>query len=248
MAAASCMTVRPAPALVHADRRVHPTAIVEAGVAIGAGTAVWDNVHVRRDARLGDECIVGEKTYIAYGVRIGHRVKINAFVYVCTAVTLEDGVMIARRHGLHQRPLPPGDDAGPPAPAPVRAGRTHPAHPGARGGDDRRRLHDRQRPRDRPLGHGRHGLGGDEVGRPTSSWSSATRPAPVGCVCRCGQLLGALPSRDGERFRGRLRGLRAGAMRRAGGRSGRMASGSRGDRDGRRTASAGASSAAACSG
>jgi UDP-2-acetamido-3-amino-2,3-dideoxy-glucuronate N-acetyltransferase len=74
--------------------RVHPTAIIEEGVVLGPGTAVWDNVHVRRDARLGDECIVGEKTYIAYGVRIGHRVKINAMVYLCAGVTLEDGVMI----------------------------------------------------------------------------------------------------------------------------------------------------------
>lgn len=75
--------------------RVHPTAIIEPGVTLGAGTAVWDNVHVRRDTTLGDECVVGEKTYIAYGVRIGHRVKINSFVYVCTAVIIEDGVMVS---------------------------------------------------------------------------------------------------------------------------------------------------------
>jgi UDP-2-acetamido-3-amino-2,3-dideoxy-glucuronate N-acetyltransferase len=75
--------------------RIHPTAIVEAGVTIGAGTAVWDNVHIRHSTSIGAECIVGEKTYIAYGVRIGDRVKINAFVYICAAVTLEDGVMIS---------------------------------------------------------------------------------------------------------------------------------------------------------
>ena len=28
-------------------------------------------------------------------MRIGNRVKINAFVYICTAVTIEDGVMIS---------------------------------------------------------------------------------------------------------------------------------------------------------
>lgn len=75
--------------------RIHPTAIVEDNVYIGAGTSIWDNVHVRHDAVIGDECIIGEKTYVAYGVRIGHRVKINAFVYLCTAVTIEDGVMIS---------------------------------------------------------------------------------------------------------------------------------------------------------
>jgi len=76
--------------------RIHPTARIEDGVEIGPGTAVWDHVHVRGPGtRIGAECIVGEKTYIAYGVEIGDRVKINAFVYVCNAVTIEDGVMIA---------------------------------------------------------------------------------------------------------------------------------------------------------
>ena len=75
--------------------RIHPTAILEPGVVIGPGSAVWDNVHIRHDTTLGDECIVGEKTHIAYGVRIGHRVKINSFVYICNAVTIEDGVMIS---------------------------------------------------------------------------------------------------------------------------------------------------------
>jgi len=74
---------------------VHPTAIIEPGVVLGEGTAVWDNVHIRRDAVIGDECLIGEKTYIAYGVKIGHRCKINAMVYVCAEVTIEDGVMIS---------------------------------------------------------------------------------------------------------------------------------------------------------
>lgn len=75
--------------------RVHPTAIVEQGVTLGRGTSVWDNVHIRRNTIIGDECVIGEKTYIAYDVRIGHRCKLNSFVYVCTAVTLEDGVMVS---------------------------------------------------------------------------------------------------------------------------------------------------------
>lgn len=75
--------------------RVHPTAIVEEDVSLGAGTSVWDNAHIRHAASIGEECIIGEKSYIAYGVRVGHRVKINAFVYICNAVTIEDGVMIS---------------------------------------------------------------------------------------------------------------------------------------------------------
>lgn len=75
--------------------RVHPTAIVEADVQIGKGTAIWDNVHIRHSSKLGEQCIVGEKSYIAPGVIIGNRVKINAFVYICSAVTIEDGVMLS---------------------------------------------------------------------------------------------------------------------------------------------------------
>jgi len=75
--------------------RIHPTAIIEPGVRIGAGSAVWDNVHIRHGARLGMQCIVGEKSHISYDVSIGDCVKINAFVYICTGVTIERGVMIS---------------------------------------------------------------------------------------------------------------------------------------------------------
>jgi acetyltransferase-like isoleucine patch superfamily enzyme len=75
--------------------RIHPTAIVEENVTLGDGTAVWDNVHIRQGAQLGEQCIVGGKSYIAYDVVIGNRVKINAAVYICAAVTIEDGVMIS---------------------------------------------------------------------------------------------------------------------------------------------------------
>ncbi len=75
--------------------RIHPTALVEDGVEIGDGTSVWDTVHIRAPSSIGRNCIIGEKTYIAYGVEIGDRVKINAFVYVCNAVSIETGVMIA---------------------------------------------------------------------------------------------------------------------------------------------------------
>lgn len=73
---------------------IHPTAIVEEGVTLGPGTAVWDQVHIRHSTRIGEECIIGGKTIIAYGVHIGNRVKINSFVYICNGVTLEDGVMV----------------------------------------------------------------------------------------------------------------------------------------------------------
>jgi UDP-2-acetamido-3-amino-2,3-dideoxy-glucuronate N-acetyltransferase len=75
--------------------RIHPTALIEDGVRIGPRTQVWNGVHVRGPARIGHDCIIGEKTYIAYGVEIGNFVKINAMVYIPTGITIEDRVMIA---------------------------------------------------------------------------------------------------------------------------------------------------------
>ncbi len=76
--------------------RIHPSANVEKGVTIGPGTSLWDSVHIRGPGTvIGKDCIIGEKSYVAYGVTIGDRVKINAMVYICTAVTIETGVMIS---------------------------------------------------------------------------------------------------------------------------------------------------------
>ena len=152
--------------------------------------------HPARTRAIGDECIVGEKTYIAYDVRIGDRVKINAFVYICTAVTIEDGVMIsagtvftndrfprATTPDLGQlRPSDPDEHT---LPTLVRAGATIGAG-----------LHDRQRPRDRPLRDGRHGLRRDQDGAATSTWSLGHPARPVGGVCRCGAAVAALRGHD----------------------------------------------------
>lgn len=77
------------------NAKIHPTAIIERDVQLGPGAAVWDNVHIRHGAQLGEECLVGGKSVIAYDVKIGNRVKINASVYICYGVTVEDGVMIS---------------------------------------------------------------------------------------------------------------------------------------------------------
>ena len=75
--------------------RIHASAIVEDGVELGDGTSVWDAVHVRSGARIGRDCIVGEKTYVAGDVVVGDLCKINAMAYLCAGVTLERGVMVA---------------------------------------------------------------------------------------------------------------------------------------------------------
>lgn len=74
---------------------IHPSAIIEEDVRIGAHSTVWDYVHIRKGAEIGGHTTIGEKSYIAYGVTIGQFVKINAMVYIPYAVTIEDQCMIS---------------------------------------------------------------------------------------------------------------------------------------------------------
>ncbi len=164
---------------------------------IGSDSSVWDSVHIRHGATIGDQCIIGEKTYIAYDVRIGHRVKINAFVYICYGVTIEDGVMISAGTVFT-------NDRFPRAATPDLQQRK-PSDP-----DEETR---RTCVREGATVGAQCTIGSDlEIGRfaMIGMGSVVTRsvrdfhlvlgnPAkPVGCVCRCGQLLGKFAELPGS--------------------------------------------------
>ena len=71
---------------------VHPSAIVDAGAQIGAGTRVWHWVHVCGGARIGANCSLGQNVFVGNDVVIGDNVKIQNNVSVYDAVRLEDDV------------------------------------------------------------------------------------------------------------------------------------------------------------
>jgi UDP-2-acetamido-3-amino-2,3-dideoxy-glucuronate N-acetyltransferase len=71
---------------------VHPTAVVDAGAALGAGTRVWHFAHVCAGAHIGEGCSLGQNVFVGNDVQIGARVKIQNNVSVYDAVTLEDEV------------------------------------------------------------------------------------------------------------------------------------------------------------
>ena len=71
---------------------IHPSAIVDAGAQLGAGTHVWHFAHVCAGARIGDGCSLGQGVFVANDVHIGHNVKVQNNVSVYDAVTLEDDV------------------------------------------------------------------------------------------------------------------------------------------------------------
>lgn len=71
---------------------VHPSAIVDEGAQIGAGTRVWHFVHVCSGARIGERCSLGQNVFVGNRVTIGNNVKIQNNVSVYDNVTLEDDV------------------------------------------------------------------------------------------------------------------------------------------------------------
>ena len=74
------------------DVVIHPSAVVDPGAQLGAGTRVWHFVHVCAGARLGTGCVLGHGVYVGNHVRIGNNVRIQNHVSVFDAVTLEDDV------------------------------------------------------------------------------------------------------------------------------------------------------------
>jgi UDP-2-acetamido-3-amino-2,3-dideoxy-glucuronate N-acetyltransferase len=73
---------------------VHPSAQVEEGAEIGAGTRLWQHAHVMRGARVGERCSLGQNVSVASGVVIGNDVKIQNNVSVYDGVVIEDAVFL----------------------------------------------------------------------------------------------------------------------------------------------------------
>lgn len=71
---------------------VHPSAIVDEGAHIGAGSRIWHFVHVCAGAYIGEHCSLGQNVFVGNRVRIGNHCKIQNNVSVYDNVTLEAGV------------------------------------------------------------------------------------------------------------------------------------------------------------
>lgn len=69
----------------------HPTAVVDAGAEIGAGTKIWHFVHVMPGARIGRGCVFGQGCFVG-NVRVGDRVRVQNHVSLYDGVELEDEV------------------------------------------------------------------------------------------------------------------------------------------------------------
>lgn len=73
---------------------VHPSADVEDGAQVGAGTKVWHLAHIRSSATVGEDCVIGRNVYVDANTVVGSRVKIQNNVSVYQGVTIEDEVFV----------------------------------------------------------------------------------------------------------------------------------------------------------
>ncbi len=71
----------------------HPTAIVDAGAKIGAGTKIWHFSHISGDeVQIGPQCSFGQNSYVGPRVKIGKGVRVQNNVSIFDLVVLEDFV------------------------------------------------------------------------------------------------------------------------------------------------------------
>jgi UDP-2-acetamido-3-amino-2,3-dideoxy-glucuronate N-acetyltransferase len=71
---------------------IHPSAIVDEGAQIGAGSRVWHWVHICSGARIGKDCSFGQNVFVGNRVVIGNKVKVQNNVSVYDGVEIEDDV------------------------------------------------------------------------------------------------------------------------------------------------------------
>jgi UDP-2-acetamido-3-amino-2,3-dideoxy-glucuronate N-acetyltransferase len=73
---------------------VHPTAVLDEGCRVGAGSRIWHFCHVSAGAELGEGCSLGQNVFVADGVRLGRNVKVQNNVSLYTGVECHDDVFI----------------------------------------------------------------------------------------------------------------------------------------------------------
>jgi UDP-2-acetamido-3-amino-2,3-dideoxy-glucuronate N-acetyltransferase len=72
----------------------HPTAVIDDGSQISAGTKIWHFSHIMPDCIIGENCNIGQNVVISSGVKLGRNVKIQNNVSIYTGVECEDDVFL----------------------------------------------------------------------------------------------------------------------------------------------------------
>lgn len=77
-----------------ADYFAHPTAVIDEGSTIGAGTRIWHFSHIMQQSIIGENCNIGQNVVISPGVILGKNVKVQNNVSIYTGVICEDDVFL----------------------------------------------------------------------------------------------------------------------------------------------------------
>lgn len=72
----------------------HPTAIIDEGCEIGAGTKIWHFSHVMSNCKIGKNCNLGQNVVVSPDVVLGNNVKVQNNVSIYTGVICEDDVFL----------------------------------------------------------------------------------------------------------------------------------------------------------
>ncbi|ATL46250.1 N-acetyltransferase [Chitinophaga caeni] len=73
---------------------IHPSAIVDEGAAIGAGTKIWHFSHIMSNSIIGENCNIGQNVVVSPEVVLGNNVKVQNNVSIYTGVICEDDVFL----------------------------------------------------------------------------------------------------------------------------------------------------------
>jgi UDP-2-acetamido-3-amino-2,3-dideoxy-glucuronate N-acetyltransferase len=72
----------------------HPTAVIDEGCTIGAGTKIWHFSHIMTGCIIGENCNLGQNVVVSPGVVLGRNVKVQNNVSIYTGVYCEDDVFL----------------------------------------------------------------------------------------------------------------------------------------------------------
>ena len=72
----------------------HPSAIIDEGCEIGAGSKIWHFSHIMPGCRIGENCNIGQNVVVSPRVVLGRNVRVQNNVSIYEGVICEDDVFL----------------------------------------------------------------------------------------------------------------------------------------------------------